>query len=147
MISLKNKPITLFVAGPILVTGMLMMIVYVVVNFFNLIVATANANAGIEATVLVPMILFYLAQIVIYIFVSGLLLVGIYRWRTVAIILSAIIVPVAFPLIAPLGSDQKVDLSSSIGIGALAFIFLMPLLTGAIAYNDVRYRKLKVIKA
>lgn len=145
MINLKNKPITLFVAGPILGVGMLLAIGYVlyaIVQSFS-----ALKDIGLVSFVSVAFILFYLLQIVAYMVGGYFLLRGIYRWSAAAIILNAIVTPIVLAIVLTMVANQfsyVINLSKPLGVGILSFFLLMPLILGAIAYNDLHYRLPKV---
>lgn len=145
MINLKNKPTTFLVAALLLGAGMLMAVVYVI----NILVVSSSAakGAGLGVVVYGPAVTAYVIQIIFYIAVGWLLLRLIYRWSKPAIIISTIVCPVALLIIMASIANQfgyTVDLSSPVGVGLLIFLLLTPLLMGAVAYNDIRYRLPKI---
>ena len=142
MINLKDKPTTLFVAGPILSIGILMGIGYVIYTLIGSIFAFKGL--GLELIVLVPAMLFYVVQIIFYLALGYFLLRGIYRWSNVAIVLGVIVGPLVLVIVVSFIAgkfEQSLDASTPIGIGLLIFFLLTPLVMATVAYNDIRYRK------
>ncbi|MDN5274710.1 MAG: hypothetical protein JWP06_611 [Candidatus Saccharibacteria bacterium] len=145
MISLKNKPTTLFIAALILGIGMLTGVGYVVYTLVGSFFVFKYAGLGI--IIGVPAILLYIGQIIFYIVLGYLLLRSIYKWSVPAIIASTIISPlILVVIIASIASqsDHIVDFSSPVGVGLLIFFLLTPLAMGVVAYNDIRYRLPKI---
>lgn len=145
MIDVKNKPTTFLIATLLLGAGMLMAIVHVV----GILVGSSSVanDAGIGVVIYGPAVMAYVIQIIFYVTVGWLLLRLIYRWSKPAIIISTIVCPVALSIIMASIANQfgyTVDLSSPVGVGLLIFLLLTPLLMGAVAYNDIRYRLPKI---
>lgn len=145
MINLRNKPTTFLIAVSLLGIGMLMGIGYVmyilVGSFFAL------ESAGLGAIIYIPAVILYILQIIFYIILGWFLLQRIYRWSIPAIIVSTIACPIALVVImASIGNqfEYSIDLSTPVGAGLLTFLLLTPLIMGAVAYNDIRYRLPKI---
>lgn len=145
MINLKDKPTTLYVAAPVLGIGILMgigYIVYVLIQSFSTI-----KGIDIGSIFSVPIILFYLLQIIVYLVLGYFLLRGIYNWSTAAIVINVIISPLVLAIVMATITNQSayiVDFSTTSGVGTLIFFLLTPLILGVIAYNDLHYRLPKI---
>lgn len=142
MISLKNKPLTLFIAGPILGLGIILGVGYAL---YAIVKSLLSLNeAGLAVFVLAPLFMVFLLQVIAYLTLCFFLLRAMYKWSTIGIILSAFVSPVAFLAIVsliPVQTDLFLDFSSPLGIGVLIFFLLASFTLLVVAYNDVRYRK------
>ena len=142
MITLKNKPTTLFIAAPILGLGLILGAGYVV---YMVIHGLINSDkVGLAVVYLVPLFLFGLFQAIAYLAVGFFILRSIYNWSSVGIILNVFVTPIAFLMVAALVGAHFglfVDFSSPFGIGALLFFFLGSFALAVIGYNDIKYRK------
>lgn len=151
-LDIKDKPITLFVAGLPLGLGIIIgvgMLLYTLVGPFIIV---ANDGSGMTALALIsvaPFLLLYALQVAVFIVIGFLLLKGVYNWSSPSIIMSAIASPIVyigcFATIA-LQFNYVINASTPVGIIFLCSFALTPLITGAIAYNDIRYRLPKIKK-
>lgn len=142
MINLKNKPITLFIAAPILGFGLILgagYVVYMVVKFLLDV-----DKMGITVVVFGPLMLWVLLQSIAYLAVGFFILRAIYKWSTAGIILNIFATPLAFLAVVVSVASYRgsyMDFSSPVGIGSLLFFFLGSFALALIAYNDIKYRK------
>jgi len=141
-LDLKNKPLTLFIAGPILGLGMIMgavYFVYSVVSFFY-----EDGFMQLFMIVFAPFLVIYILQSLAYLAAAFILLRSIYLWSSAGIVLNIFLTPLAFLIVTLTIANQygvHVDLSSPFGVSAFLFFFLGSFALAVVAYNDIKYRK------
>ncbi len=139
----------LVIAGPLLALGILASLAVIVMAFFmpSIAFTQGDTSTGLGAVALLPFLVLYIVQIIIYATIGGLLLWGIYHWNKPSIIIATIISPILviiFSATIATPFNIHLDASTPLGIAAFCIYAITPLITGMVAYHDLRYRLPKI---
>ncbi len=151
-LSLKNKPITLYIAIVPAIAAIIsgtLWILYIA----SLLLPTENDGfLFLVLIVALPQLLFNLVQVMFFVAAGILILGGAYKWSKIAIILAAIYTPLAaYAVVANIAVavESSLDLTDVSSFIVLIAAVILPVATFVIAYNDIKYRlpKQRVIPA
>ena len=140
----RDKPTTLFISGTIIALAIVDILVETILASSGILpLVNGNFYEGFSLAVLLPFLVGALIEIGIYVFVGVVVIRGIYRWSKGAIIAGAIIAPVAFLFMSAMALTRfglSIDFDTAFGILYLMLIAFLPLISGVVAYRDIKYR-------